>query len=594
MKNFLKIVFATMVGMLTTFTVMFFVFVMIVSVLVGQSKNSDWTSALGDVKDKSILRVEFNGPLVDHLERPDLISSIMKYDEPPAVGLYELTETLKTAGDDKRIKGLFLEIKHISGWFANVEALRREIIKFKAKGKFVIAYSETYSEMGYMLASAADEVILYPRGFFEWDGLYSKLAFFKNTLSKLEVVPQVFRAGKYKSAIEPFINDQMSPESREQVQSLILNAWNQITGYAAEKTQTEKNSLDDLANNLSVIHAKQAFENKFVNYLSSFEDVEKKFMELTDNKEKPEYTNWRIYYRNMIKDKKWIVGDRIALVFAEGEIVSGPGETGQISSDKLSKLLQDLARNEEVKAVVVRVNSPGGSALASDVIWTSTQWLKDKKPVVASFGNMAASGGYYMSAGASYIFAEPTTITGSIGVFGLSFATQKFWNNKIGMTFDTEKSHRFSDLESLVRTMDPEETRKMQSLVDIIYGDFLNVVVQGRKTLETTEQVHEIAQGRVWSGKEAKNIGLIDEFGGIEEAVAKAAELAQMTDYQVEVFPKEKSPFEEFIVQFGGVSTKALKSMLPDALINLLEKTQSKANISERIYTRMPFDIIVN
>ena len=251
-------------------------------------------------------------------------------------------------------------------------------------------------------------------------------------------------------------------------------------------------------------------------------------------------------------------------------------------------------RQEDVKAVVIRVNSPGGSALASDVIWTSTQWLKDKKPVVTSFGNVAASGGYYMSAGSNYIFAEPTTITGSIGVFGLSFATQKFWNDRVGVTFDTEKSHRFSDLESLVRTLDPEEFRKMQSLVDNIYGDFLNVVVQGRSTLETTEQVHEIAQGRVWSGKEAKNIGLVDAMGGIDDAVVKAAEFAKITDYTVEVFPKAKSPVEEFLMQFGDVSMKLVKSVVPASLVKIFKTTDEKSQLSESIYTRIPFDITVH
>ena len=593
MKHFFKMVFASVVGTMTTLGFMFFIFVAIVAGVASTGEEQDWGASLGQIKDKSILRVEFNGPIVDYVERRDLMSSVFDYDAPPMVGLYELTQTLKDAGKNDKIKGLFLDIKFLGGGMANVEALRREIVKFKATGKFVIAYAEVYSEKSYVVASAADEVILYPRGYFEWDGMYSKSAFFKNTLKKLDVVPQIFRVGKYKSAIEPFINDKMSPESREQIQSLILNAWGQVSGYAAEKTQLDKNKLEDLANNVSVIQAKQAFENGFVNFLSSFEDVERKLIELTGVEKKPEYVGWRSYYKNMVKESKKAKGDKIAIVFAQGEIVTS-GDKDRISSEKFSKLLQELSREEDVKAVVIRVNSPGGSALASDVIWTSTQWLKDKKPVVTSFGNVAASGGYYMSAGSNYIFAEPTTITGSIGVFGLSFATQKFWNDRVGVTFDTEKSHRFSDLESLVRTLDPEEFRKMQSLVDNIYGDFLNVVVQGRSTLETTEQVHEIAQGRVWSGKEAKNIGLVDAMGGIDDAVVKAAEFAKITDYTVEVFPKAKSPVEEFLMQFGDVSMKLVKSVVPASLVKIFKTTDEKSQLSESIYTRIPFDITVH
>ncbi|NQZ19682.1 MAG: signal peptide peptidase SppA [Bdellovibrionales bacterium] len=567
-------------------------FLLIVAGAASLGGEKKWGSDIGSVNDDSVLRVTFNGPLVDQIQSKDIFESLMNYDQPPVVGLYELTQTLKAAAEDDRIKGLLLDIKWLSGGLANIEALRREIVKFKKTGKFVITYAEYYSEKSYALASASDEVILYPRGYFEWNGVYSKPAFVKNTMAKLDIVPQIFRVGKYKSAIEPFINDKMSPESREQIQSLLLNQWSRMTEFASEKTQLEKTKLEQLANELAVVQAKQAFENGFVNFLSTFEEVERKLVELTGAEEKPEYTSWRTYYKELAQKNMFQSGDKVAVVFAEGEIVSGKGEKDQISSERLSELLRKINREEDVKAVVVRVNSHGGSALASDVIWASTQWLKDKKPVVTSFGNVAASGGYYMSAGSNYIFAENTTITGSIGVFGLTLATKKFWNDTVGMTFDTEKSHRFADVEALVRKLDPEEYSKMQGLVDSIYGDFLNVVVQGRKTLESTEQAHEIAQGRVWSGEEAKNIGLVDEIGGVEEAIVKAAELAQLTDYNVEVFPKKKSSLEEFFSQFGDASIKMAKAILPESLMKII-KINQKTKLSDQIYTRLPYDITI-
>ncbi|MCB0378594.1 MAG: signal peptide peptidase SppA [Bdellovibrionales bacterium] len=594
MKNFFKLVFASMLGTFLAVSAGFFFLMMIVAALstFGEKQNG-WSEALGSIKDNSVMAITFEGPIVDHLERSDFFESLFRQDAPPAIGLFEITETLRTAAGDDRIKGLFLNLKHVRGGVANVEALRREIVHFRDSGKFVLAYSETYDEISYVLATAADEIILYPRGFFEWDGLFAKLSFFKNTLKKIDVTPQVFRVGKYKSAIEPFINDKMSPESREQLQAIIETLWDQIVSYAADRTKKTGNELDVLANDLSVLYGKQAFESGFVNFLSSFEDVERKLVELTNAKDKPEYVGWRSYYKQHVENKYAHNSDHIALVFAEGEIISGRGDRDQISSESLAPLLRKLAQDEKVKAVVLRVNSPGGSALASDVIWTSTQHLKDKKPLVTSFGNVAASGGYYMSAGSQYIFSESTTITGSIGVFGLSFATQKLWNDTFGVTFDTEKSHRFADMESLVRPLDPAESQKMQEMVERVYEDFLNVVTLGRKSIGGRDQVHELAQGRVWIGKQAKEIGLVDELGGMHQALDKASELANFADYEVAVYPKPKNPFEDFIMQFTDVSLKFVKAWVPQSLIPLFDK-DLKETPEKLIKARMPLDIVIH
>lgn len=588
MKQFLKTVFASMLGTFLCFGLMFFVFVaMIVGAV--SSKKSSWESDLGVLKDKSVLYIEFDGPVVDHMQRRDIFSSIMKYDEPPLMGLFEIGETLKAAAKDDKIEGLLLNFKNFESGLANTEALRREVVEFKKSGKFVLAYAEVYSELAYMVASAADEVILYPKGFFEWDGLYSKLGYFKNTMTKLDVVPQVFRVGKYKSAIEPFISDKMSPESREQVDAIISGVWDQILTYSEEKSKLSKDDLNSLAENMAVVYANQAHEKGFVNLLGSFEEVEKKLLELTGVKDKPNYSSWRTYYRNQVQSFSVSKKDKIAILFASGEIRSDSGDGQQISSEELTDLIHEIRQDKDVKAVVMRVNSPGGSALASDVIWTSTQWLKDDKPLVTSFGNVAASGGYYMSAGSQYIFAEATTVTGSIGVFGLSFATEKFWNGKVGMTFDTAKSHKFADLEALVRPFNPEEMEKMQNFVDTIYEDFLKVVTDGREKLETRDQTHEIAQGRVWLGQKALELGLVDEIGGLNEAVAKAAELAKVSDYSLEVYPRERSAIEEFMHQFGDVSTKILQSFVPEALQTLIKtKTQ---NWRDNVYTRLPIQL---
>ncbi len=587
MKQFLKLVLASMVGTsLTLFLSLFFLMVMIISV--ATFSEDGLKKSLLAVKENSVLRIDIEGVIADHVERKEPLESLFS-DAPPQVGLYEISQTLDAASKDEKIKGLLLNIKYIGGGLANLEGLRREILNFKSTGKFVIAYGEVITEAGYIVASAADEVILYPRGFFEWNGLFAKLGFFKNTMAKIDVIPQIFRVGKYKSAIEPFINDKMSPESREQIQSIILGAWGQVVSYAAEKSQKERLVLENQANALDILYASTAFKNDFVDYLSSFEDVERKLLELSGAKEEPNYVGWKNYYRLYVKDQNEKSKNKIALVFAEGDIVSGKGERNQIGSDTYSEIMREIGKEEDVKAVVMRVNSPGGSALAADVIWMSTQYVKDKKPVVTSFGNVAASGGYYMSAGSNYIYAEPTTITGSIGVFGLKFATKKMFNEHLGVTFDTEKSHKFADMESVMRLLNPEEVGKMQEVVDTIYQDFLNVVTQGRESFKTSDATHEVAQGRVWLGKEAKDIGLIDDFGGMNEALKKAAELANLKDYEVEVYPREKNPFEEILVKFGDMSVGWIRSILPEKFIGILFR--QRESMGDNIYTRLPVDI---
>ncbi len=588
MRQFFKVVLASMTGTLLAFGFFFFLaMAMVAASLI--SDPSALETDLTSVKDQSVLTFNLDGPLKDHTRRKSLFSSLMNYSEPPISGLHEMTQVLKAAAGDDKIKGLLLNFSNFQSGLANAEALRREVVEFKKSGKFVIAYAEYYSEIAYLLASASDEVVLYPKGFFEWDGVFSKMGYFKNTLKKLDVVPQVFRAGKYKSAIEPFINDEMSEESREQITDILDLAWLQILKYAEEKSKLSKEELNQLAENSDVLYAEKALKKGFVNRLASFEEVETKLMELTETDKKPNYIGWRAYQSLEMDKLKKTKKDKVALVFAAGEINSSSEDDEAISSKQMSKLLNEIRRDEKVKAVVIRVNSPGGSALASDVIWTSTQWLKDAKPVVTSFGNVAASGGYYMSAGSQFIFAESTTITGSIGVFGLTFATEKFFNDKIGMTFDTAKSHTFADLEALERELSPQEFQIMQKMVDTIYEDFLSVVSQGRETLNSRDKVHELAQGRVWMGSRALEFGLVDAIGGIEQATAKAAELANIKDYQVEVYPKELSAFEEFIKQFGDVSLKTLKSFLPEVFFKHVVRQESKK--TDRIMTRLPFDI---
>ena len=596
MKQFLKIVLASMIGTFIALgSLFFFILFISITLAVSTGKNqSQWKSNFGKIKDSSVLKLVLDGSLEDRSHFSDYYSLL--FDGESKMGLYEITRVLREAAGDKRIKGLFMEFRNFKSGLANAESLRREIMGFKKSGKFVMAYAENYGERDYILASAADQVILYPRGNFYWDGLATKVVYFKKTLEKLEVVPQVFRVGRYKSAIEPAIRENMSDASREQANAILNVWWRQLLGYAKEKTQLSLGELNALADDLSVFYAHQAREKGFVDELASKEKVEEKLMELTGTKDKPNYVGWKSFYRFIVREKEMTEKKgqkKVALVFANGAIMSGKSAYGHsdegIYSGELSKMLRKIGRDEDVKAVVLRVNSPGGSALASDVIWTSTLWLKAKKPLVTSFGNVAASGGYYMSAGSQYIFSEPTTITGSIGVFGLVPAAKRFFNQKLGVTFDIAKTHSFSDISIIERPFNSRESEKIQGVITNIYKDFLKAVTDGREKLKTIKQTHEIAQGRVWTGKEAREKSLVDELGGLEQAIAKAAELAKLDKYQVEVYPKERTPFEEIFSRFTDISSHLMSGFLPEIFTTFFKKEELK--FYEKIQTRIPFDL---
>ena len=559
---------------------------------------------------------------------------------PPPLGLYEITQTLRKASQDKRIKGLLIEFKNFQSGPANAESLRREIVRFKDSGKFVITYAENYSELDYIVASAAGEVSLYPMGLFEWNGLATQIMYFKNSLNKLEVTPQVFRAGRYKSAIEPFTQEKMSEASREQANAILNTHWQQLLHYAKEKTKLSLDELHSLAKNKSFLHSEEAKDMGFIDRLNSRQDLEKRILELTETEgRQPRYTNWSSFYRSIDHNRvitaspdfpspptqqtvsksekqkeentditnevetqmgeiSGTKNNKVAIIFLKGSIWDGEGPYGNalnesIYSDDLSKILNEIRDNESIKAVVLRVNSPGGSALASDVIWTATQSLKKKKILVSSFGNVAASGGYYIASGSQYIFSEASTITGSIGVFGISFATEKFFNKKLGATFDTVKTHPFADIENLFRPFNNLEKTQLQDFVDSTYKRFLEVVTLGRPTLKSEQQSHEVAQGRVWIGEEAQRQGLVDELGGLEDAIAKAAELAQLDNYSIEVYPKEPHFLGKILHSFTNISSQLQSHLIPNKVKKLFKELFKKSDSSSKlqIYTRLPFDL---
>jgi protease IV len=587
-RDFFKMVFASAIGYIIGSIVVMFFSVILFAVIVGGVIAVNHTKDLSteSIRDKSILYVNVEGLIRERRTTTDFVRDMLSEDNPKEIGLLEMEETLKEAAKDKNILGVYLRLRYVSGGWAKLESFRKLLKNFKKSGKFIYAYSESYDEKLYYLASVASEIFMYPKGEFEWNGIYSKSMFFKKTLEKLEVEPTLIRVGRFKSFGEMITREKMSDENRYQLNELTTSLWKTILAEIVEDRKgLNADQLNLLASKLEISNAQQAFNAKFVTELLPIEEVEKKLRKATGVKadEEPRLISWSFYNeattgRSLIHDK-----NKVAVIIAQGEIQLGNGSSNEaIYSDEMSGLIRDLAKDKDVKAVVLRIDSPGGSALASDVIWRSLEYLKKKKKLVSSFSDVAASGGYYIAAGSDYIYAEPNTVTGSIGVFGIVMNTEKFFDHKLGVTFDQVKTHESADMMT-GRALTPFEIQKIQFEVNDIYKTFVNVVRNGRKPLSVEGAVEEIAEGRVWAGGRAKEIGLVDQLGSLEDAINKAASLANLKKYEVVIYPQEKKFIDRILASMGNVIT------LPTWAKSLFMSPQTKLN--EHIYTRIPYNL---
>ena len=517
------------------------------------------------------------------------------------VALRDLERVLRFAKTDERIEGVYLNIGAIEAAPAMLLEMHNAILDFKSSGKWVIAYGENYSQAGYFVASAANEVYMYPTGTFDWHGLNAEVMFYKKLLDNLEIEAQVIRGpnNKFKSAVEPFIYDHMSDENRLQMATFIDDMWKVM----CEKISTQRNiSVDDLnaaATSLRFINNNALLEAKMIDGLIYPDELAAKMSARLKNKGKLEdekkLENDVIsfdHYLEVVKaeDQASDVA-QVAVVYAIGGIESGKGDDETIGSDRIAKALREARLDDGIKAVVLRVSSPGGSALASDVIWRETELLKQSgKVFVVSMGDYAASGGYYIACGADRIFAQPNTITGSIGVFGIIPNLQNFLDHKLGITFDAYKTHEHSNMMTLTSPLDTVQKRAMQDMVSNIYNDFTSKVAKGRNKTQT--YVDSIGQGRVWSGEDALSIGLVDELGGLREAIAYASAKAGVSSNSVLELPKMLDPIEEFFNDISGESEDAVLSrLLGSRYKNYLDIRQ--LSNGGKIQTRLPFYITI-
>ena len=585
MKQFLKFTLAAAAGlMLGVFSIIIIFSIVAAS---GDSKEVK-------LDEPHVLRLELNGAIQDRVEKMPFDLSEITGQDVNILGLNDILANIKKAKTDENIKGIYIEMGMLSAGFATREEIRNALLDFKESGKFITTYSEIYTQGSYYLASVADYICMYPEGGMELKGLNSTIPFFTNALKKMGIEPQVIRHGKFKSAVEPFMLTEMSDENREQIETYMGSIWEHFLKNVASDRELTRDRLNEIADNLEIQTTEDAVRLGLVDslfYRDQFQNHLANLME-QENYDDVNFISLKKY--NKVKNENArdkFKKEKVAVIYAQGEIQSGEGSETVIGSERISKAIRKARKDEKVKAIVLRVNSPGGSALASDVIWREMKLANEEKPVVVSMGDVAASGGYYIACASDKIYASPNTITGSIGVFGLLMSFEELYTDKIGLTFDQVKTNKFADLGSVNRPLTQEEYDIIQKGVVDIYNTFTSKVAEGRDMSQ--ENVDDIGQGRVWSGSNAMDINLIDEYGGLEAAVAGAAELAELEDYRIYELPEQKDPFQELLEQLEeDMQTSWMKHQLGDQY--KYYKTIQDIKHLKGVQARMPYQFVID
>jgi len=583
MKSFFKNVLSTIVGMILSVIVIILLFIGIISLNLSSINNKNEV----DVKENSVLNINLSETsVVERTSENPFDGLNFSGDIAKTISLKQVLDNIEKAKTDEKIKAIYINTSFVNAGISKIEEIRSKLLEFKQTGKPIIAYSEVYSQTAYYLSSVANKIYLNPEGIIEIKGLSASIMFYKGLLEKLDVDVQIIRHGKFKGAVEPFILDKMSKENRDQMQLFLNSVANNIMDSIANQRGLTLSEIQRHADNLSLENAKSCLNLNYVDALLYQDQLEDTLKTLAGAEKLSFVTLSK--YTHAKGDKKEISRNKIAIIYATGTINSGKGDEKSIGSETTAKAIKKAREDKNVKAIVFRINSGGGSALASDVIWRETVLAKAKKPLVVSMGDYAASGGYYIACAADSIIANPTTLTGSIGVFGMIPNLQNLYKNKLGITLDTVNTNNHADM-GVNRPLTKFEKNKIQKSVEDIYTTFITNVGEGRKM--STTAVDEIGQGRVWAGYDAKEIGLIDVYGGIEKAIEIAASLAKIEDYRIISLPKKKDPFTELALKLGDNSSFAdilftklgLRTELTEPIETLLK--------SDKIQARVPFII---
>jgi protease-4 len=591
MKNFWNAFFGTLLAITVFIVLSFFILIGLVTTLATIAEKPV------KVKDNSVLMIKLDRRIVErksenfleNIEFPGITSR-------SAIGLNQILRSIGKAKNDSRIRGIYLNLSEIKAGYATVEEIRYALKDFKESGKFIYSYSDAISQKAYYLASTADSLILNPHGIFDFRGLNAQRTFYKRAMEKFGIEMQIFRGknNNFKAAVEPFMYEEMSRENREQTEVYLGSIWNHVLENISIERNIPVSKLNYYANIvLTFRKADLAKKYGFFNNLKYNDEVIRDLQMLTGTSFNEEIRTITIskYDKVSLNDGKSNTSDKIAVIYAEGDIDMGPEAHYSITSKEMSKAIRQARIDENTKAIVLRINSPGGSAFGSEVIWREVMLAAKEKPLIVSFGDYAASGGYYIACGAETIIANPTTITGSIGIFGMIPNVGELLNDKIGITFDNVKTNSHSDVPAIHRKMTPFEKNLIQKYVEDGYELFISRVAEGRKT--STAAIDKVGQGRVWSGINGKENGLVDDLGGISKAIKLAAREADIIDYNIEELPKEKFPLEQFFKDLANESqSRILRNKLGDTY-------QYWENLSENsryngIYARMPYSLEVN
>ncbi len=587
--KFLRSVLAAIVGFFIAMGILFVLFFLFLGVMSSLGESETVT-----VREDSVLNLNVNRLVKDHTPKADPLEEALGLKD-PVVGLDQLLNAIEYATEDDKIKGISIRENNMLAGLAQTKAVRDALLKFKESGKFIYAYGNFYSQRQYYLNSVADSIFLNPVGEMDFRGLATEIMYYKDFQEKTGLKMEVIRHGKYKSAVEPYLENEMSEANREQISELLESVWNTMLEEISISRGITIDDLNYMADNLMARSPKLAFSNDLIDgvvYLDEYQNCLKNALELEadDELESVDLEDYISYAKQKSRPKS--AKDRIAVVYAQGEILYGEGNENFIAQGLFRKAFEKLAKDEKVKAVVLRVDSPGGSALTSELILRDLENLNAKKPVVVSMGNVAASGGYYIACQADKIIAEPTTITGSIGVFG-TIPNAAGLADKIGINTEQVGTNKQSFAYGLFEPMSPEFRAFVKEGIEETYDIFLERVAEGRGM--TVAEVDSVAQGRVWTGTDALKIGLVDELGGLDTAIERAAELAEIENYRTVSYPKYKKEFKDIFQGFGafpfGKTKEALlREELGDETYEMLQQLK-KLTTNKGVQARMPFEL---
>ncbi len=598
MKQFFKFMFASMLGTVLSGLVLFFICLAIITGMVASSMSDlQQKQKTANVKENSVLLVDLDQQIQERGSKEDLNINFGPIQAANYLGVHDVVENLEKAAKDDRIKGIYLKSTLPLAGMAHLHDIREALKEFKESGKWIMAYNELYSQKGYYMASVADEVYLFPEGAAEVKGMSSTIMFFKGALEKIGVEAQIIRGknNKFKSAVEPFMYEKMSDANRKQMTEFIGDFWTNMKTDIAEARGLTVEQVNEIADNLTSVSAEGSLNAGLVDALIYEDEFLRKLADKVDEEDIDDINFIRI---NKYKNAKLPAGEEgykrskneIAVIYANGEIVSGKSDETQIGSTTFAEAIRELRMDDDTKAAVLRVNSPGGSALASEVIWRELTLFAQEKPLVVSMGNLAASGGYYIATPGAKIFAGENTITGSIGVFGILPNMQELFTEKMGLSFDGVKTNQFADLGDLSRPLTDAEYAILQNQVEKTYSTFLQRVADGRD-LEVS-YVDGIGQGRVWSGEDALGNGLVDEIGTLQDAIEEVAAMAEISDdYRLKGYPELKDPFEKILEELNmeTVRAKLITGYVKDPqLVQIMEQIQQVKEM-RGVQMRMPF-----